>query len=368
MNWRAYLLPGLVFQSVIIGGGYATGRELVTFFLALGPLPGLLGLLVAGLVFAAVMATAYEFARQAGAHDYRTFCRRLLGPAWVLYEVAYLALVVLILAVVGSAAGELASDALGLPPATGTVGMMLLVGTLTFYGSALIGRVLAGWSVLLYAVYLLLFALTLTAHGDTIAQSLREPPAQEGSWALSGTRYAAYNISLPAVLFCMTLLTTRRQAVGAGIMTGVIAIVPALLFYTAMLAYYPAIVAQPVPALFLMAQLDLPWVQALFQLVVFGTFVETGAGVLHAINERIDVQAQERGRALPRWARPTVAGSLLLLSIYGATTFGIVDLIARGYGFLSWVFIAVLIAPLMTIGLWRILLRPTKEVPCNASP
>jgi uncharacterized membrane protein YkvI len=363
-----YLLPGLVFQSVIIGGGYATGRELVEFFLARGPLPGLLGLLVAGLVFAAVMTTAYEFARQTGAHDYRTFCRRLLGPAWVLYELAYIALVVLILAVVGSAAGELASDALGLPPAVGTVVMMVLVGILTFFGSALIGTVLAGWSVLLYAVYLLVFALTLAAHGDAIALSLREPPAQEGSWALSGMRYAAYNLSLPAVLFCMTLLKTRRQAVGAGIMTGLIAIVPALLFYAAMLAYYPGIVAQPVPALFLMMQLDLPWLQVLFQLVVFGTFVETGAGVLHAINERIDVQAHERGQALPRWARPAVAGALLLLSIYGATTFGIVDLIARGYGLLSWVFIAVLIAPLMTVGLWRILRGPAEEPPCNASP
>jgi uncharacterized membrane protein YkvI len=363
-----YLLPGLVFQSVIIGGGYATGRELVEFFLARGPLPGLLGLLVAGLVFAAVMATAYEFARQTGAHDYRTFCRRLLGPGWVLYELAYIALVVLILAVVGSAAGELASDSLGLPPVAGTVGMMVLVGMLTFFGSALIGSVLAGWSVLLYAVYLLLFALTLAAHGDAIALSLREPPAQEGSWALSGMRYAAYNLSLPAVLFCMTLLKTRRQAVGAGIMTGLIAIVPALLFYAAMLAYYPAIVAQPVPALFLMMQLDLPWLRVLFQLVVFGTFVETGAGVLHAINERIDVQARERGKALPRWARPAVAGALLLLSIYGATTFGIVDLIARGYGLLSWVFIAVLIVPLMTIGLWRILHEPAEDPPCNASP
>jgi len=350
-----YLLPGLVFQSVIIGGGYATGRELVAFFLDRGPLPGLLGLLVAGLVFAAVMATAYEFARQTGAHDYRTFCRRLLGPAWVLYELAYLALVVLILAVVGSAAGELASGALGLPRAIGTVGMMLLVGTLTFFGSTLIGKVLAGWSVLLYAVYLLLFALTLAAHADAMALNLRQPSDAGGGWAVSGMRYAAYNISLPAVLFCMTLLKTRRQAVGAGVLTGLIAIIPALLFYLAMLAYYPAIGAQPVPALFLMAQLDIPWLQGLFQLVVFGTFVETGTGVLHAINERIDVQAREGGRALPRWARPAVAGSLLLLSIYGATTFGIVDLIARGYGLLSWVFIAVLIVPLMTLGLGRIL-------------
>ena len=44
-------LPGFLFQSVIIGGGYATGRELVEFFLSSGPLYGLLGMLVTSVAF-----------------------------------------------------------------------------------------------------------------------------------------------------------------------------------------------------------------------------------------------------------------------------------------------------------------------------
>lgn len=356
MNWRAYLLPGLIFQSVIIGGGYATGRELVEFFMPLGPIGGLLGLLTAGAVFALVMGTAYEFARVTGTHDYRSFCRELLGPGWVLYEVAYVALVILILAVVGAAAGELVHRVTALPALSGTMAMMLLVGLLTFYGSSLIAAVLALWSVLLYAVYLTLFTETFASQGDHITHVLAGGGnAGVGAWSLAGLRYAGYNISLPAVLFCMTLLQTRRQAIGAGIMTGVIAVLPAIAFFTAMLSQYPGIADEPVPALALMSTLQSPWLVGLFQLVVFGTFVETGAGLLHSINERIDVQARERGHPLPRWARPAVAAGLLLLSIYGATAVGIVDLIARGYGLLSWVFIAVLIIPLMTLGLWRIL-------------
>ncbi len=34
--FQKYLLPGLVFQGVVIGGGYATGRELAEFFLPHG--------------------------------------------------------------------------------------------------------------------------------------------------------------------------------------------------------------------------------------------------------------------------------------------------------------------------------------------
>ena len=32
-RFKKYFLPGFVFQSMVIGGGYGTGRELVEFFL-----------------------------------------------------------------------------------------------------------------------------------------------------------------------------------------------------------------------------------------------------------------------------------------------------------------------------------------------
>ncbi len=49
-SYKAYLLPGFVFQSIVIGGGYGTGRELVEFFLREGPAAGYLGMLVATLI------------------------------------------------------------------------------------------------------------------------------------------------------------------------------------------------------------------------------------------------------------------------------------------------------------------------------
>ena len=42
--FRRILMPGLILQSVMIGGGYATGREIVEFFLVLGPTGGLLAM------------------------------------------------------------------------------------------------------------------------------------------------------------------------------------------------------------------------------------------------------------------------------------------------------------------------------------
>ena len=43
-RWGRILTPGLVFQSVLVGGGYGTGAEIARYFGSHGLLGGLLGL------------------------------------------------------------------------------------------------------------------------------------------------------------------------------------------------------------------------------------------------------------------------------------------------------------------------------------
>ena len=105
--FQTYLLPGFVFQSLVIAGGYGTGRELVEFFLRLGPLTGLLAMGVATLIWSAVAASSFELARLTQSYDYRTFFTHLLGRGWFLYEILYFLQGFLVLAVVAAAAGAI---------------------------------------------------------------------------------------------------------------------------------------------------------------------------------------------------------------------------------------------------------------------
>ena len=72
-SFRRLVLPGLAFKAVVIGGGYATGREIAEFFVGSGPMGGLLGLLLAmELGFTAVVAIAavlYLLAAWSFGHD-----------------------------------------------------------------------------------------------------------------------------------------------------------------------------------------------------------------------------------------------------------------------------------------------------------
>ena len=349
-----FWLPGLLLQSAVVGGGYATGRELVEFFLRSGPAGGLLGMAVATLLFSLVCAAAFEFARMTGSLDYRSFFKALLGRAWFLYEIGYVVLGLLVIAVIASAAGEMTSTRLGIDSFWGTVMLILPISLLVFRGTALIEKVLAGWSFLLYATYAILVVAYLAKFGAGLGEAFTARPPGE-AWFVRGAQYVGYNVAIvPLILFCVQHMTSRRDALTAGLLAGPLVMLPAAMFFVAMSVSEQAILDAAVPADFMLQQLGMPWFQAMFYIVVFGTFVETGVAFIHALNERVAATLREQGRQIPQWLRPAIAVGAMAVSVALAVRFGIIGLIASGYGTLTWAFIAVFVVPLLTVGAWRI--------------
>jgi len=357
--FRRYLLPGLVFQSVVIAGGYGTGRELVEFFLTQGPMGGLLAILATTALWSAVAMVTFEFARVFRTYDYRRLFQRLLGPAWVLFEVSYLGLMIIILAVIAAAAGAILEETFGVSYWIGVGGIMAAVGLLVFGGSALIEKALAAWSFVLYALYLVFFVWCFHRFGSTIESALAAAPAGRG-WAWAGLRYAGYNLAcIPAVLATLRVQGTRRETLVSGALMGPIGMIPGLLFFLAMVGHYPEILAERVPANYLLEVLGSRTFQVAFQVMLFGTLIETGTGLLHAVNERISGVMADRRREMPGWLRPAVAVGFLVLGTVIAQ-FGLIGLIAKGYGTLTVAFIAVYVVPILTLGILKIRGAPAR--------
>lgn len=358
-TFQKYFLPGFVFQSVVIGGGYGTGRELVEFFLTDGPAAGLLGIVVSMVIWSLVLAISFEFARRQKAYDYRSFINSLLGKGWIGYELVYVIGMILVVSVLGSAAGELVAEVFAIPAIIGIITMILVVGMLVFFGTSLIENVLSIWSFALYAVYIVLIIAALFIFGTSIGENISL--TREGSnWMLSGARYAAYNVGImPAMLFSVRHIETRREAVISGSLAGVIAMLPGALIYIAMLSQYPDILSVPIPADFLLSRMNMPVLRLVFQIVLFGTLIETGVGLIHGFNERISSTYEEKGARMPRLLRFGIALTILVLAIFIADAIGIVDLIASGYGALTWGYWVVFVIPILTVGLWRILKSST---------
>ncbi|MDH5608965.1 MAG: hypothetical protein OEY56_05760 [Cyclobacteriaceae bacterium] len=351
--FKTYLLPGFIFQSITIGGGYGTGRELVEFFLKESPLGGLMGMILAMAIWSVVLAISFELARMSRTYDYRSFIRSLLGPGWLAYEAVYLIGLVLVISVLGSAAGELVRSMFGLAPIFGIVCMMLLVGLLAFFGSTLIEKVLSFWSIALYLVFFFLISASLWVFGDDILTNIRIY-STHSTWAMSGIRYAAYNIGiLPAMIFVVRHLNTRREALLSGTLAGALTMIPGFFVYFAMTGSYPAILNEPVPTDFLALRLGIPAFTVILRIILFGTFIETGVGLIHGFNERIAGVYLERQKTMPPALRAGIALVVLAISVFVADAIGIVALIARGYGALTWGYMACFVLPVLTVGSWK---------------
>lgn len=363
-SWfQRHLLPGFAFKAVVIGGGYATGRELAEFFVPAGPRGGLLAMALAMLLFSLVCVVTFLFARMTGSADYRAFFRNLLGPFWVLFEAAYVFFFILILAVYGAAAGAIGEAMFGWPLLAGVLCLMVAIAAFTAFGNVSVEWLFKYASYFLYGVYALFVFFALERFGGRVAEGLAAHSGTEG-WALAGATYASYNVIGAAVILPVVRhLTSTRDAIIAGLLAGPLAIIPAVLFFLCMIAWYPAIGAEALPADFMLRQLGLPLLHGAFQLMIFFALLQSSVSAVHAINERIAGYLAERHqRGFPPASRLVCTTLLLVVAIFFAQRFGLVALIAKGYRALAWMFLIVYVLPLMTYGLWRLAAARTVRI------
>ncbi len=352
--YKKYLLPGFIAQSVLIAGGYGTGRELVEYFGQYGPTGGLMGMGLTFVLWAALFALSFEFARVFKAYDYRTFFERLIGKGWIIYEIAFIVLLCLIMGVVGAASGSILRDSFGLPPIVGSGIFLVCVAYLTYSGSKTIEVALSLWSYLLYAIFIVFLVLGFTHFGEAISANFAAGTIKEG-WQMGGFKYAFYNIAVTStVLFSLNYLESRREAILSGIAAALICIIPAVFFYVVMIGFYPDVLSMEIPSNGIIAQLGVKFLLPVWLIVLFGTMIETGVGFFHSINERINATLiEKRGKGMSNLARGAVGA---LLSIMGLliSNFGLIGLIAQGYGTISWVFFILQGVGLFTIGIYKI--------------
>jgi len=353
--FRVYIVPGAVFQSVMVAGGYGTGREMVEFFTSYGFIGGLLGLGVSFITLGVIMALTFEFARLFRVYDYRHFFLRLTGRGWILYEILIILAFLLILAVLAAAAGNILQDNFGLPYGLGLSTMLVVIGVLTFFGRELITRALTYWSFFLYAVFIAFFLSVFNGNWGLISEAFTNGEVLDGWWQ-SGFQYGLYNVAAaPLLLYVARAFKTRREAFTSGAIAGAIAIVPAVIFQFAFFAAYPEILDQAIPTYWLMGHLGMSVLMVFYSIMLFGTFIETGAGMLQGIIERIDAWLMEsRGRGLGRMAHAILAVSTIATSAL-FSLWGITNLIAKGFGTMAWIFLFIYVIPLLTIGLYKII-------------
>lgn len=354
-KFQKYFVPGIVFQSCVIAGGYGTGRELVEYFMGYGPLGGILGMaIVSMLTWSIVCAVSFAFARKFQKYDYKNFMKKLMGPGWLVFEIAYIIFILIVLAVVSASAGSILHELFGLNKWFGIIGMSAAVFLLVMNGSEVIEKVLSLWSFVLYGVYILFLVLVISRYSSDIGHNFATVPIS-GNWALGGFQYAFYNLAIIiAVLYTIRHSDNSKEAFTSGLIAGVIGMLPGIILFVAMAGFYPTIIDQELPVDYILTQMNMPWLRYMFQIVLFGTLIETGSGLIYSITDRIAESYKSKKQIVPHWITPVIAIILLVVTTF-ISSFGLINLIAKGYGTLAWIFFFVYVIPIMTLGVYKLM-------------
>jgi uncharacterized membrane protein YkvI len=358
-----YIIPGIVFQSVLIAGGYATGREVVQYGARFGAM-GYWGAIAIFVGFSIISILTFELARIFKAYNYRSFAKQILWKFWPIYEILYVAITILVLAIIGSATGSILNETLGWPYWAGVILVIVVVGILTFYGRGLIERYKTIGTILLYGGYITFAVIVLSqtwghvTHEFAIGDTSFVGPVGMGTILWIGLLYVGYNSCCEATtLFTLDRQTERKHTILGGIIAGALTTIPFILTYLCILGFYPSeeVLGAPVPWLRMLNKTAGSEIIVLYGIVIAWTFIETGTGFIHAITERINANLQELGKkGLSRKQNAAIAVGILALATI-LSKIGIIALVAKGYTYMAYGFIIFFIVPLVTIGIVRIM-------------
>lgn len=365
-KWGRILIPAIVFQSVSIGGGFSTGREVVQYTAR----HGTLGLLAIGVYMTSLAisgALIYEFARRFKLCDYKSLMKNLLWKFWPVFEVVYILLAVVLIAVVASAGGELMNQILGVPVFTANVLLMGFVFFVLYFGHDAVERFSVVGTVFIYAVYFSMFAFVLLNNGGQALETtlsgttayLENPSIQQV--LQDALIYAGYSlVGFIPPLFLMDRFKTRSEAMTSGVLSAVMLAIPLILSYLSVMAYYPneRVMSAAVPWLAILNPASSILV-VLYGIAIGWTLTESGVGFVHSITDRIDENIRESNYrflserdGLTSIERGGLGLGILLSAIF-LSRIGIIALVSQVYPILAVLFTAVLIIPLLTVGVYR---------------
>ena len=300
----------------------------------------------------------------------------------------YGAMAVLVIAIMASAASEIMHDTLGVPPLLGTGIVVVGVGCLTYYGASAIEAFKSVGTGLLYLAYLAFGLAVLWGRWGTVSEVFaagNTAYVQEAGpldAVGSGILYVGYNLAVyPAVLFVLHRQTDRGDSVISGLLAGLMMTLPFALTYLCVLAFYPMpeVLDAPVPWLPMLAAAGGGTLVAVYGAVMGWTLLETSVGRIHPLLDRADAALERRAEeasgedddhgdscdesegdqsGLSPIQRGLIgAGVLVAAAILSRV--GIVALVAQGYTYMAYGFIALFAVPLLTVGIYRVVTATT---------
>ena len=298
----------LAYMSVVIGGGFASGNEVLQFFPGYG-LAGIAGSVVAAVLFAflGMQIARISSVMQAGSHKQVLYI--LFGEkAGLVVDIILSFFLYGVGVVMLAGAGSTLAQQFGLAPLVGSTLMtVLVIGTLCLNVKGIINLISAVMPFLLIMVLAITVYSIYNSTGSSaeLAQAAEEVAiinflgADVPNWALSGLLYASFNIAVgfPMLAVIGGLTKSPKAAAVGGVAGGLGLGFLIIVLNIGMYANLDRLVGIEIPTL-LLAQEIHPWLAVLMALSLICMIYSTAVGMFFAFSARFATPATTRFKML----------------------------------------------------------------------
>lgn len=275
-----------VYVGTVVGAGFATGREIVEFFLRFG-WTGLAGILISGLMFTFLGAKIMLISVRINAKSYQELNKFLFGQTLGKFVNIFMLMVLLgVTSVMLSGAGAIFEEQLGL---SNQAGMLVTIALSLF---VMMSGVKGIFSVNVIVVPLLLFFSVIVLFDSFIfsGPAVHKLPgfSAKPDWIVAAVSYGAFNLSLAqAVLVPIASELKSERLIKKGALIGGTLLTLVLIASFLSLSTLPNVILYEIP----MAQVVYivqHSVHIIYLFIIFGEVFTSVIGNLYGLEKQIN--------------------------------------------------------------------------------
>lgn len=261
------------YVAYLIGSGFATGQEVLQFFVSYG-INGIYGAMISTVLFcslgAILMMNGHALQLERPGHVFRYYCGEHVGRTIEYFTMLFIFSIVVIMV---SGSGAITQEFFHLPAMWGVLGMGIL-SMLTVWGGLrrmvdVIGAIGPAIVVFTVAVGLVTFFRDFTGTDGVVVTAAATAVQPTAHWWQAGILFFCYNMLAGTVFFTElgARANSRKEAGVAGFVGGLGLMITVFGMLCGMLANFQEVIALQVPNLYLGAKIS-PTVATVFSVII----------------------------------------------------------------------------------------------------
>lgn len=380
-SWAAAFTVASVWFGTHVGGGFASGNQVIQYFAQYGITAAIFPLISMG-ILAYIMYIMMKFAKLNGFDNYKDTYRALYPKPWmeVFFEIFYIVIVLAAMASAVAGAGEVFANFLGIVYAgiAKTLCNLLIVAiliVLTIFGIKLVIAASTVLSVAIIVVVAVMIVTGMTADFEAIAANLMSANgiAELTPYTVDPLNavwrgilvYCAFQcVSIAPMIAAAPGLSRKgltRTAILGGLMNGGALAVSGLMlckWYPLLAALKAAGVegfvnATGIPNQTVLTIIGIKWVLVLFSVLLFCAFVSTCVTLVYSMIQRF------QGYCLPTIIksdklRGVIVGAVSIGVCFAISLLGLTDIVKYAYGYCGYYALVIIVVPAFIWGLPKI--------------